>query len=404
MDHPGSDLNQLAAALKPKVALPSDSAVLVGRAWHPQSSGPMVVTVRDDELIDITRRFPTITDLVNTPEPGPAVADSDGPKVGSVEAILANSSFEAHIGSTPWLLAPVDLQPIKASGVTFAASLLERVIEEQAGGDKARADEIRDEVLGIIGTDLSQIRPGSDQAMQLKDRLVAQGAWSPYLEVGIGPDAEVFTKASPMSSVGTGAKVGIRSDSDWNNPEPELAVLVSANGAIVGATLGNDVNLRDIEGRSALLLGKAKDNNASTALGPFIRLIDEVFTLERMNSLVITMLVTGEDGFVLEGSSSLQMISRTMTDLVGQIMGKDHQYPDGVVLMSGTMFAPTKDRGEPGQGFTHHVGDVVRITSPQLGSLVNQVDYCENVEPWEFGVHALMSSLAGRGLLSESKS
>jgi fumarylacetoacetate (FAA) hydrolase family protein len=283
--------------------------------------------------------------------------------------------------------------------VTFATSLLERVIEEQARGDAGKADAIRRTISAVIGTDLSQIAPGSEAATRLKAHLIAEGAWSQYLEVGIGPDAEIFTKTAPMAAVGTGSEIGIRADSSWNNPEPELVVAVNGRGEIVAATLGNDVNLRDLEGRSALLLGKAKDNNASCAIGPFLRLLDESFGLAEVRRATISLRVEGDDGFALEGISSMSEISRDITDLVGQTIGANHQYPDGLMLFAGTMFAPIQDRDQPGSGFTHKPGDVVLIACPELGTLVNRVNYCDRITPWTFGTSALLRNLAARGLL-----
>jgi fumarylacetoacetate (FAA) hydrolase family protein len=297
------------------------------------------------------------------------------------------------------LLAPIDLQVIKAAGVTFAVSMLERVIEERARGDASAAAAIRAEVLRLVGDDLSRLKPGSPEAMALKDVLVAQGAWSQYLEVGIGPDAEVFTKAPTLSSVGALMDAGLHPKSTWNNPEPEIVLLVNSSGAIVGATLGNDVNLRDLEGRSALLLGKSKDNNASAAIGPFVRLFDSSFSLDDVRRAEVRLSVDGEDGFRLEAASAMARISRDPADLVAQMIGPHHQYPDGAVLFLGTMFAPVKDRDAPGQGFTHHAGDVVTIASDKLGALVNVVTACDRAPPWRFGTAALMRNLARRGLL-----
>jgi fumarylacetoacetate (FAA) hydrolase family protein len=357
-----------------------------------------VVSLRGEDVFDISASVATMSDLCNHEDPV-ALARSDGVHLGSIDEILANSAYDTDLVSMPSFLAPIDLATVKASGVTFAVSLLERVIEEQARGDKSKAQSIRTKITDVIGTDLSQIEPGSESAMRLKRHLIADGAWSQYLEVGIGPDAEVFTKASPMSAVGTGAEVGIRRDSSWNNPEPELVVVVSASGSIVGATLGNDVNLRDIEGRSALLLGKAKDNNASAAVGPFIRLLDDTLALDDLRGLSIDLTVSGEDGFTMAGESSMRMISRDIEDLVAATIGRDHQYPDGIVLFAGTMFAPTQDRDQTGEGFTHKVGDVVEIFCPELGTLANTVNYCDAIAPWTFGTGALMRNLAARGLL-----
>jgi fumarylacetoacetate (FAA) hydrolase family protein len=387
--------------LTPARALPADggAGTLVGRAWLPGDvPGPSVVAIRDAGVFDLSRAAPTITDLLNADDPA-ALARAAGVRVGHLAPILANSAHDRRDPAVPYFLAPCDLQALKASGVTFATSLLERVIEEHARGDASKADAIRRTITEVIGTDLSKIQPGSAAAMRLKEHLIEQGAWSQYLEVGIGPDAEIFTKAPPMAAVGTGSEIGIRADSSWNNPEPELVVAVSARGAIVGATLGNDVNLRDFEGRSALLLGKSKDNNASCAIGPFLRLLDDTLTLDRLRRTTISLRVSGEDGFELTGASSMAQISRDVADLVGQTIGPNHQYPDGLMLFCGTMFAPIQDRDRPGQGFTHKLGDVVTIACPELGALVNRIQHCDRVAQWTFGARALMRNLAARRLL-----
>ncbi|MFL5256120.1 MAG: fumarylacetoacetate hydrolase family protein [Rhodopila sp.] len=383
-------------------ALPNDvrQAALAGRAWRPDVDGPSVVTVRDGTVLDISRRFPTMRDLCETDDPTGALRQAEGEPIGSIEALLANTPVETRDASRPWLLAPIDLQAIKAAGVTFAISMLERVIEERARGDMNAAATIRQEVTRLVGDDLSKLKPGSPEAMHLKDVLIQQGAWSQYLEVGIGPDAEIFTKAQPMAAVGTGMDAGLHPNSAWNNPEPEVVLAVSSSGRIVGATLGNDVNLRDVEGRSALLLGKAKDNNASCAVGPLLRLFDAGFRLDDIRSTTVTLRVEGPEGFVLEGSSSIAKISRDPADLVAQMLNAHHPYPDGAVLFLGTMFAPIQDREAPGQGFTHRSGDIVSIAAPKLGRLVNRMQPTDQCEPWTFGAGALMRNLAGRGLLS----
>ncbi len=291
------------------------------------------------------------------------------------------------------------MQAVKASGVTFVASLLERVIEEQARGSPEKAGSVRTDITALIGGDLTNLRPGSREAMACKEKLIARGAWSQYLEVGIGPDAELFTKCQPLASVGYGADVGLHPISSWNNPEPEVAIVVSSRGEIRGATLGNDVNLRDVEGRSALLLGKAKDNNASAALGPFIRLFDESFSLADLKRINVQLKVEGEDGFLLEGSSSMTRISRSPEDLVAAAMGAHHQYPDGMVLYLGTMFVPSKDRGEAGKGFTHRIGDIATISAEELGALINRVRLATECAPWTYGAGQLMRDLASAGLL-----
>ena len=380
--------------------LPADSdATLLGRVWRP-GIGPAVVAIRGGDVVDITSRdTPTVREVTEAADPVDVARNAPGETLTSVGDLLANADETTRDAQKPHPVAPVDLHAVKASGVTFVQSLLERVIEEQARGDASKAAALREEITGVIGADLSQLEPGSDEAMELKKVLQDKGVWSQYLEVGIGPDAEIFSKCQPMAAVGHGARVGLHPISKWNNPEPEVVLVVRSDGTIVGATLGNDVNLRDVEGRSALLLGKAKDNNASASLGPFIRLYDAGFGAADVASAELTMEVTGEDGFTLAGSSSMSEISRSPEALVGATIGRHHQYPDGLVLYCGTMFAPTKDRDAPGQGFTHHVGDIVSIETPKLGRLVNRVALSTEAPPWTFGVGALMKNLAGRGLL-----
>lgn len=384
-----------------EVTLPSDGTVgaLAGRVWRPDVAGPSVVAVRDDDVYDISRIAPTMRDLCEAEDPAGIVRSGDGERIGALADILANTPHEARDATKPWLLAPIDLQAIKAAGVTFVRSLLERVIEEQAKGAPEKAEAIRAQVEKELGGDLRRLKPGSREALALKEVLIAQGAWSQYLEVGIGEDAEIFTKAQPMSAVGHGMDAGLHPRSTWNNPEPEVVLVVSSKGRIVGATLGNDVNLRDFEGRSALLLSKAKDNNASTAIGPFIRFFDGTFDLDTVRRMEVRLTVDGPDGFQLNGKSSMAEIARDPADLVGEMMGEIHQYPDGAVLFLGTMFAPTEDRDTKGMGFTHKVGDIVTIRAPELGSLVNRMTTSDKAPPWTFGAADLMRNLARRGLL-----
>jgi fumarylacetoacetate (FAA) hydrolase family protein len=387
--------------LDPQACLPADhrDAALVGRVWRPELDGPSVVALRHGRAIDVTAAAATMTDLINHDDPVALARETDGEDLGAVEAIVANAAWDRRDPARPWLIAPNDLQAIKAAGVTFVESMLERVIEEQAEGDAGQADSIRATINTEIGSDLSAVVPGSPEAARLKQALIDRGLWSQYLEVGIGPDAEVFTKAPPMSAVGLGAEVGLHPRSDWNNPEPEVVLVLDARGRIAGATLGNDVNLRDFEGRSALLLGRAKDNNGSCAIGPLIRLIDDNFSLDGVRGAELSMKVEGDDGFVLDGTSSMSKISRDIEDLAGQTLSPVHQYPDGAVLFTGTMFSPVKDRDAPGAGFTHKLGDIVTISSPRLGALINRVNRSDKIPPWTFGSAALMANLAKRGLL-----
>ena len=391
----------MSLSLDPAKSLPEDwcAGTLVGRAWLP-GEGPAVVVVREEGVFDISRAAPTVAGLLNEADPAAAEAAPARDRcIGAVADLLANSAAEGRDPAWPWLLAPVDLQAVKAAGVTFVHSLLERVVEEQARGDPARAVQVRDSLAAEIGGELAAVKPGSPAAARLKTALQQRGMWSQYLEVGIGPDVEIFTKCQPMASVGTGADIGLHPGSVWNNPEPEIVLAVNAAGRIVGASLGNDVNLRDFEGRSALLLGKAKDNNGSSAIGPFLRLFDATFSLDDVRRAEVGLEVRGAEGYVLHGSSSLAMISRDPAEIVAQAIGPTHQYPDGFVLFLGTMFAPVEDRDEPGQGFTHREGDIVTISSPKLGALINRVGRSDRIPPWEFGALALMRNLAGRGLL-----
>ncbi|TKC92259.1 fumarylacetoacetate hydrolase [Trinickia terrae] len=389
-------------ANSPSACLPADlkDALLVGRAWRPAPvDGPAVVVVRNGRVIDVTAVTPTVADLLCREDRIAIARNADGEDLGVVDDIVA-SSLRGNVSQSVRLLAPCDLQAIKACGVTFAVSLLERVIEEQAGGDPAAAMAIRQTIQQTIGTDLSMVRPGSDAAARLKSELVNRGAWSQYMEVGIGPDAEVFSKSQPMSAVGLGADVGLHPASHWNNPEPEVVLAVDHKGEAVGAALGNDVNLRDVEGRSALLLGKAKDNNGSCAIGPFIRLFDEHFTLDTVREMTVSLRIDGaDDDFVLDDVSHMRQISRDPSELIVQTFGSHHQYPDGFMLFLGTMFSPGKDRDAPERGFTHHLGDIVTVSTPSLGALVNTVRLSTEIAPWTFGVRALYSSLAARGLL-----
>jgi len=377
----------------------ASGGLFVGRVWNPDVTGPSIVTLRDGALVDITSaEAPTLSALLERSDAAEFVRAASGRTLGTLEAIAANSTGKPD-ASKAYLLAPADLQAIKACGVTFAQSMIERVIEEKAAGNPDRAASIRERVSTLIGGSLTNIKAGSPEAAKVKQALIEEGIWSQYLEVGIGPDAEVFTKSPVLSSVGWGSDVGLHPISTWNNPEPEIVLSVNSRGEIKGVTLGNDVNLRDVEGRSALLLGKAKDNNASCSIGPFVRLFDAGYSLDDVRKAELDLKVTGEDGFVLRGKSSMSQISRDPTDLVKQTVGAHHQYPDGFMLFLGTLFAPTQDRDAKNQGFTHKIGDVVEISSAGLGALVNTVRLSTECPPWTFGISSLMGNLAKRRLL-----
>jgi fumarylacetoacetate (FAA) hydrolase family protein len=381
-----------------RTCLPADFARGAFAARIMTPDGPCVVGLIGGAAFDMTPMCGTMSRWMEAETPAGCIRTRGVPMALDLDALLANSAHDARDPAKPWLLAPIDLQAVKAAGVTYVRSMLERVIEERCRGDASLAAAVRVEVREIIGDDLAALVPGSAEAMRVKAALVEKGWWSQYLEVGIGPDAEIFTKCAPMAAVGTGSKVGVHPNSQWSNPEPEAVMVVNSRGRIQGATLGNDVNLRDVEGRSALLLGRAKDNNASAALGPMIRLFDEGFTLEDVRQAEIALTISGRDGFALDERGAVGSISRDPTDIVGQMIGAHHQYPDGAVLYLGTPFSPSKDRGAAGMGFTHKEGDVVRVSSPRLGALVNEVDRTDECPPWVFGTGALFMSLTRRGL------
>ena len=373
----------------------SDKAILVGRLMT--AAGPTPVMVRDGQLFDMSEAAPTVADLFRSF--GPEESFPGGRPVGAFDASALKPVWEGRDGHDR-LIAPIDLQCVKASGVTFAVSAVERVIEERARGNSANAEEIRGQIQAKIGVSIGSVKPGSEEAARLKSVLIEESLWSQYLEVAIGPDAEIFTKTAVLASVGSGEDVGIRADSEWNNPEPEVVLVCDPQGRPRGAALGNDVNLRDFEGRSALLLGKAKDNNASCAIGPFIRLFDEDFSMDDVRSAVVSLEILGDDGYRLTAASPMTLISRDPLELVDQTIGLNHQYPDGLALFLGTMYAPIEDRFEPGRGFTHSVGDIVRVSSPKLGTLENRVVHCQHAPHWEFGISDLMRNLVGRNLIT----
>ena len=385
-------------------SLPDDGrrGTWIGRAWLPSAhspsgiAGPHLITVRNAEVIELSSHFATMADVARHPAPTAAVQAASGRVVCTLDELLDNSLFyrqpaDIRQAERPCLLSPNDIQAIKACGVTFAASLMERVIEEKALGDPAKAEAVRAAVQRAIGDDLRNIEPGSPATRELKQQLIAEGIWSPYLEVGIGPDVEVFTKSQPLSAIPHGSQLGVLATSAWNNPEPEVAFLVSPDGRFLGATLANDVNLRDYEGRSALLLGKAKDQNGTCPIGPLFRLFDDSFSLEDAANTEVSLSITGEDGFSSQGVNRMSQMSRSLDSIIRQVCNRAHQYPDGLTIMCGTMFAPTEDRDEPGMGFTHHIGDRVEIAAPQLGTLVNWVNHCDQIPPWQYGMADLLT-------------
>jgi len=389
-----------ALSLSPSNTLPSDGqrGTLVGRAWLPgEHAGSAPILLREDGVYDLSTLAPTLSGLFEREQLLASLASVGGSPLCSVEALLCNSGADFN-PQLPSLLAPADLQVLKAAGVTFASSMIERVIEERAGGAASLAEGVRAKVRGVLGEDFASIKPGSEKAQQVKALLQEQGLWSQYLEVGIGPDAEIFTKAPVLAAVGSGAEIGIHPGSVWNNPEPEVVLAVNSRGEVLGATLGNDVNLRDFEGRSALLLSKAKDNNASCAIGPFIRLFDEGFTIDDVRGADVELTIEGPEGYLLEGRNDMSQISRDPLDLVAQCLS-EHHYPDGFVLFCGTLFAPTQDRDTPGAGFTHKVGDVVTIRSQKLGTLRNTVTTSRDAPAWTTGFAAFAKNLATRGLI-----
>ncbi|MDA4845872.1 fumarylacetoacetate hydrolase family protein [Hoeflea poritis] len=379
--------------------LAASDGVFVGRVWVPEL-GPILIALRNGELFDITSRdVPTMRDLLELNDPADYVANVSGAWIATLNALESESLNAQSNPHKRHFLAPNDLQSVKAAGVTFARSMVERVIEERAAGDPQAANAIRARIGDLIGASLANIVPGSAKSERVKEALIAEGLWSQYLEVGIGPDAEVFSKAQVLSAVGWGAPVGLHPKSVWNNPEPEIVLAVNSRGEIQGATIGNDVNLRDFEGRSALLLSKAKDNNASASIGPLIRLFDGQFSMGDVREAELAMTVTGPDGYVLEGHSAMAEISRDPADIVAETINENHQYPDGFMLYLGTLFAPTEDRDVPGEGFTHKTGDKVEITATGMGTLTNFVRKSSECPPWTFGPSAFMRNLAQRQLI-----
>ncbi|HMO27359.1 MAG TPA: fumarylacetoacetate hydrolase family protein [Tepidisphaeraceae bacterium] len=409
-----TDLPTTFTSYTPRAVLPRGGP-RVGRCWAPAGrsgegvAGPCVVTVRDGAVIDLSETFETFSALLNHDHPLEAVRSAKGRVLAPADQVIRDSLYPHRADrlideQRVVLLAPNDLCATKACGVTFIRSLLERVVEEKAQGDPTKAADIRAMITHALGDDLSKVKPGSPQTVQLKKKFIDAGIWSQYLEVGIGPNVEIFTKAQPMSSVGYGQQVGVLPDSMWNNPEPEVVLAVSRRGRIVGVTLGNDVNLRDYEGRSALLLGEAKDQNGSSAIGPMVRLMDESFSVADITRLEVRLSVQGLDGFTVTGANRMSEISRSPEEIAQSVVCAHHQYPDATMIYLGTMFAPTEDRSAAGGGFTHHLHDRVEISVPQLGTLVNWVNHTDRIPPWEYGASELVECLVARRMRRASRS
>jgi len=378
--------------------LPSDgyAGTLVGRALFPGVfPGPCVVAIREDGVHNISGTVPTMAQLLNAPNPLATLqrALRNCVYLGPLESLLENSTPSTHDPLKPYLLTPIDLQAVKAVGLTFVNGLLQRFADDNGGAATVAKME------KAAGVALGKILPGSEEAARLRTALMEDGLWNDTLEVGFGPDVELFTKAQPLSAVGTGAEIAVLPTSKQTFAEPEVVLMLNADGKICGATLGCDMTARDVEARSLLLLGRAKDQNATCAVGPFIRLFDQTFSLPNVQGMNLTYAFEGADDAVFTDTGSMDQIGRGLITLARQVVNEHHGYPDGVALFTGCMFKAPSSRGASDTPFTHQVGDVVIIKASPLGTLINRVNTTDKVRPWSFGMSDLMANLANRQLL-----
>jgi len=229
------------------------------------------------------------------------------------------STLPRHSATSVRLLPPVDRQEIWAAGVTYQRS------------KKARMEE-------------------SDFSATAYDRVYD------------APRPEIFFKSLPEKVAGPGDPVGIRKDASWNVPEPELALVINSVGRIVGFTIGNDMSSRDIEGENLLYLPQAKVYDRSCAIGPVIL----VGTTEsEIRECVISMTIHRDEACVFQGETSLNHIKRPFEELAGYLC-RSQSFPTGAILLTGTGVVP-------GDHFTLHAGDLIRIDVTGIGRLENHV-------------------------------
>jgi 2-dehydro-3-deoxy-D-arabinonate dehydratase len=235
------------------------------------------------------------------------------------EAARSGAPLESKLNHAE-LLAPIATQEVWAAGVTYLRSRQARMEEAKSAG-------------------------GGD----FYDRVYA------------APRPELFFKATPHRVVGPGGKVRLRRDSQWNVPEPELALVINRHGKIVGYTIGNDMSSRDIEGENPLYLPQAKVYDGSCALGPCVLVSAQ--ELPRETEIRLEIRRGGQTAF--EGKTALTQMKRGLTELV-EYLFRDNSFPDGCVLLTGTGIVPP-------DSFTLNSGDEVRITIEPIVTLVNPV-------------------------------